>query len=328
MATVKWIKLTVDMFDDEKVKLIEAMPEADSIIILWIKLLCLAGKLNDGGAIYLSEYIPYTDEMLATVFNRPISVVRLALQTFEKLKMIDFADSRIIVANWEKHQNIEGLEKLKENNRIRARNYRKRLAQVGGYSYLEHYPEIYQRDGGKCVYCGTTEKLGLDHLIPLIKGGDNEIDNLVLACKQCNAGKSGRLIEECNYSFHNPPTEQQYQTVHQRIYVTESVTDRHAIDKTRLDKTRKEKKRYKEHVFLFPQEHQRLIDEYGQDVIEEYIDRLNDYIGSKGKRYKSHYHTIRTWLRKNGVEKKTPEKKCPKCGAEYISNYCTCGFSE
>ena len=46
MADIKWIKITTDMFDDEKIKVIEAMPDRDAILIIWIKLLTLAGKVN------------------------------------------------------------------------------------------------------------------------------------------------------------------------------------------------------------------------------------------------------------------------------------------
>ena len=44
MADVKWIKITTDIFDDEKILLIESLPDAYSIITVWFKLLCLAGK--------------------------------------------------------------------------------------------------------------------------------------------------------------------------------------------------------------------------------------------------------------------------------------------
>ena len=69
MSDVKWIKLTTGMFDDEKIKLISDLPEADAIQLIWIRLLVLAGKVNDNGKIYLSENIPYTDEMLAAIFG-------------------------------------------------------------------------------------------------------------------------------------------------------------------------------------------------------------------------------------------------------------------
>lgn len=127
MSDVKWIKLSTNMFDDEKIKLIEKMPDADTILVVWIKLLTQAGKTNASGYIYLNESIPYTDEMMATIFNRPIGTIRLALETFKSFGMIEIDEkSFITISNWEKHQNIEGLEKIREQNRIRKQKERER----------------------------------------------------------------------------------------------------------------------------------------------------------------------------------------------------------
>ena len=80
VTEVKWIKIATGIFDDEKIRLIEAMPDADSLLVLWFKLLVQAGRANLGGRVCLSEDIPYTDEMLATLFSRPLNVIRLALR--------------------------------------------------------------------------------------------------------------------------------------------------------------------------------------------------------------------------------------------------------
>ena len=122
---VKWIKILTGMFDDEKIKLIEAMPEADMILIIWIKLLTLAGKKNMNGYIFLTENIPYTDEMFTAIFNRPLNTIRLALDTLKKFGMIQCNKNGILqVINWEKHQNIDGLERIKKQNKLRQRKYR------------------------------------------------------------------------------------------------------------------------------------------------------------------------------------------------------------
>jgi predicted phage replisome organizer len=127
MAYVKWIKLSTSMFEDEKIRLIEALPESDTILIIWVKLLAQAGKTNASGYIFLNEHIPFTDEMLATIFNRPITTVRLALKTFEQFGMIEINDNNFIsISNWEKHQNIDGMEKIREQNRLRKQKEREK----------------------------------------------------------------------------------------------------------------------------------------------------------------------------------------------------------
>ena len=125
MAEVKWFKLMTNMFEDEKIKLIDAMPERDTVFYVWIRLLDQAARTNAGGYIFLSETIPYTDEMLSTLFNRPLNSIRLALDILTKFEMIQKCeDKRIKVVNWSKYQNIDGMEKIREQTRKRVAKYR------------------------------------------------------------------------------------------------------------------------------------------------------------------------------------------------------------
>jgi len=118
VADVKWIKIVTDIFDDEKILLIESLPDADSIIVVWFKLLTLAGKQNNNGVFLMANRIPYTDEMLATIFRRNINTVRLALKTFEQFGMIEIVDNVITIPNWNKHQTLDAYEKKKERDRL------------------------------------------------------------------------------------------------------------------------------------------------------------------------------------------------------------------
>lgn len=126
MADVKWIKIVTDIFDDEKVLLIESMPSPDSIIVIWFKLLCFAGKQNNSGVIMLNDRIAYTDEMLATIFRRDVNTVRMALKVFEQFDMIRIVDGVITIPNWGKHQNLDQLENKKEYMRNYMREYREK----------------------------------------------------------------------------------------------------------------------------------------------------------------------------------------------------------
>lgn len=117
MSDVKWIKIVVDIFDDEKIKIIETLPSADTIIVIWFKLLCLAGKTNSGGLLMMSDRIPYTDEMLAAIFRRNVSDVRMALDVFEKFGMIEIIDNTYSIPNWDKHQSLGYYEKKKQYDR-------------------------------------------------------------------------------------------------------------------------------------------------------------------------------------------------------------------
>lgn len=76
MSEVKWIKITTDIFDDEKILLIESLPDAGSIIVIWFKLLCLAGKMNNSGVFVMNDTVAYTDSMLATIFRLDVKRLR------------------------------------------------------------------------------------------------------------------------------------------------------------------------------------------------------------------------------------------------------------
>ncbi|WP_155973996.1 phage replisome organizer N-terminal domain-containing protein [Streptococcus ruminantium] len=138
MSDVRWIKITTDIFDDEKIQLIESMPEGDTLIVIWFKLLVLAGKQNYSGVLALGDKIFYTEEMLTTVFRRKATTVKLALKTFEQFSMIVFVDGAVTIPNWEKHQNIDGLEKIRQQTRERVTRFRqKQKAVVNGKEQLK-----------------------------------------------------------------------------------------------------------------------------------------------------------------------------------------------
>lgn len=125
MADVKWIKITTDIFDDEKIILIESLPDAYAIITVWFKLLCMAGKQNNSG-VFMMGRIAYTDKMLATIFRMKESTVTMALQTFEQFGMVEIVDGVITIPNWGKHQNLDQLESKKEYMRNYMKGYREK----------------------------------------------------------------------------------------------------------------------------------------------------------------------------------------------------------
>lgn len=129
MPDIRWIKLTTDIFDDEKIRLIEALPESDTILVVWVKLLCQAGKVNADGYIFLSRDIPFSEENLATLFGRPLNTIRLALSTFQRLQMITIDEKGVIfLPNWSKHQNLEALEHIREQARLRQQKHRAQIS--------------------------------------------------------------------------------------------------------------------------------------------------------------------------------------------------------
>lgn len=123
---IKWIKICTDIFDDEKILLIESLPEADSIIVIWFKLLCLAGKHNNSGVFIMNNGMPYTDKMLATIFRRKETTVKLALKTFEDFGMVEITNNAVTIPNWGKHQNFDKIEERNAYMRTYMQEYRQK----------------------------------------------------------------------------------------------------------------------------------------------------------------------------------------------------------
>ncbi len=127
---VKWIKITTDLFEDDKIILLGSMPRGSSYIVIWIQLLCIAGKANRGGYLVYSNGTPYTTSSIAAMMRRKKSLVAEALVLFEKYGMITLEQTDggfcIKLTNWTKYQNAEALERIREQNRIRKANQRER----------------------------------------------------------------------------------------------------------------------------------------------------------------------------------------------------------
>lgn len=132
MSEVKWIKIASDIFEDEKIKLITGK-NADSIILIWFKLLCLAGRLNNRG-IFIIGKKPYDIKMFADAFGRKESLVKEAFQTFDELEMIELIDGIVTLPNWEKHQASDALERKRERDKEYKAKIRENKKSVVGQS--------------------------------------------------------------------------------------------------------------------------------------------------------------------------------------------------
>ena len=122
-----WIKLSTGMFDDEKIKLIKNMPEGRSILLIWVELLCFAGKTDNDGVFLLTKKIPYNEEMLASIFQENVATVRLALKTFMDFGMMEQIEGAYALPNWTKYQSeADAIAKAKERNKERQQRWRDR----------------------------------------------------------------------------------------------------------------------------------------------------------------------------------------------------------
>lgn len=126
MADVKWIKITTDMFDNRKIKHLRRLPDGNNIVLIWVMLLTMAGRCNSSGMIFLTENIPYTPKMLADELDFEETTVQLALRALEQLNMIVTDQGFFSIAGWEEYQNVEGMDKIREQNRLRKQRQREK----------------------------------------------------------------------------------------------------------------------------------------------------------------------------------------------------------
>lgn len=127
---VKWLKLMNDIFEDEKIEYIESLPDGEMILLIWIKILCLASKSNENGNLMITSEIPYTSSLMAHKFKKSNTQIEYALKVMQQLGMLEINDDIICVSNWCKYQNNDELAKIREQTRLRVAKHRenKKLA--------------------------------------------------------------------------------------------------------------------------------------------------------------------------------------------------------
>lgn len=70
-----------------------------------------------------------------------------------------------------------------------------RMELAPGKHTQQEWRQVMQRDGWKCLRCGSTKRLTKDHIVPIAKGGSNDASNLQTLCLSCNASKGARHID-------------------------------------------------------------------------------------------------------------------------------------
>lgn len=122
---IQWLKLSVNILDDEKIKLIRKYPDGDRVIILWLGLICLGMKSDEPGIIKIADGLPYSNEDLSAIFDLPLKTVELGITLFMKFGMIQATEGGLMeIVNFRKHQSIDELEYQRERNRQKVAKYR------------------------------------------------------------------------------------------------------------------------------------------------------------------------------------------------------------
>ncbi len=121
-----WLKLKRDFFKRHDIQIIEAMPNGKDYILFYLKLLC--ESVDHEGKLRFSEQIPYNEQMLATITNTNVDVVRSAIQAFTELHMMEMLDDGTYFMS-EVDKMIGSTtqdENTRESTRLRVQRYRER----------------------------------------------------------------------------------------------------------------------------------------------------------------------------------------------------------
>lgn len=150
MNGADWVRLYTDFFDNPKIRQIKKRPQkdGDTIITIWVNLICLAGKQNRCGVFMLTDTIPYTDEMLANEIERPYETeFAPAMAVLRQYEMIIDIDGVPAIKNWGVYQQqLDTLDKQREQNRVRVQRYRDKQKEIRNNNKgVTHYNTVTTR---------------------------------------------------------------------------------------------------------------------------------------------------------------------------------------
>lgn len=127
-----WLKLKRDFFKRHDIQIVESMPNGKDYILFYLKLLC--ESVDHDGNLRFNEQIPYSEQMLSTITNTNIDVVRGAINVFTQLHMIELLDNGTYFMN--EVQKMIG-SAANTDNANRQRRYRERQRQISENSEQE-----------------------------------------------------------------------------------------------------------------------------------------------------------------------------------------------
>ena len=227
MARLYWMKLKRDFFKRHDIQIIESMPNGKDYVLFYLKLLC--ESIDHEGKLRFSDTIPYNEDMLATITNTNIDMVRSAMKVLVSLGLIEiFDDQTIYMSEVEKMigSETESAERMRRQREItskatatlpspplstaqRQRRFRAKTAckSVQHVPFIEDYMNmkryggnyyiVMKRDKFKCCLCGGIEKLCVHHIDGYSedKPENNAENKMLVLCRACHSQvHAGRAI--------------------------------------------------------------------------------------------------------------------------------------
>ena len=330
MGDLRWIKITTDIFDNEKMLVIESRPDANEMIIIWFKLLCLAGK-KSGTGVFTIGGKPYTDELFSIVFRRPVEEVREALDLFESLEMITREDGVVAIKNWKKHQSVDELEYVRAQTRARVAKHREKQKMQAAEG-LKTTPE--NADVTLCNgECNAIEKNRVDksrieenrvdksraaesrieeNRVDKSRAAESRIEEMRAdeirlpdACQSSappSAAAEDKYLDFASGDYPEDDSIQPLAIAPKKAAMSDSAfpppsaaAEEDFSSVNRYGELKPVSGKGREVVMLSDEQISSLRERLGEDVYQGYLDRLSSFIIEKRAKIKNHYETIMKW---------------------------------
>lgn len=152
-----WLKLKRDFFKRHDIRIIESMQNGKDYILFYLKLLC--ESVDHEGNLRFNDQIPYNEEMLATITNTNIDIVRSAIQMFSKLGMMEIMDDGTFYMNEVNKMIGSAVDNDNANRQRRFRERQKELALQESYDNVTKNNESKSIELEKDIELDNKEKI-------------------------------------------------------------------------------------------------------------------------------------------------------------------------
>ena len=147
MSKYYWLKLKRDFFKRHDIRIVEEMPNGKEYILFYLKLLC--ESVDHDGTLRFSDEVPYNEQMLATITNTNVDIVRSAVKIFTELHMMDILDDGTIFL-----REVDGMigSAANNDNANRQRRFRERQKEENlSLPLQERYESVTKNNESKSI---------------------------------------------------------------------------------------------------------------------------------------------------------------------------------
>lgn len=265
-----WLKLNEHFFSQVTIKYLRKLPQGDTVVIVYLKLLLVSLKSN--GVIYLRGIYSSIEDEVALLIDEDAMAVRLTLQALNKVNLIEQGTEEGVIQMTD-FQEMVGSE---SDSAVRMRNHRarKELAEKK-QAALPDKTQVSQCDAD--VTGGDTGMTDRDR--PVISG-DIEIEKEIESEKKIEKETESDVEIDLAAKSDKGQKSERKKSNHSRQHGPYGVNENVILSDAEYDSLKK----------LYP------------DYLVK-IDYFSSYMATTGKKYDNHYHTILQWAKKDELKR-------------------------